>query len=245
MDQPNLDEDSSLKMPQDEPDSVQIDYSTLNQPEPMGSRPTGPRPPTGQATRSTPSMSAPTSMPAPSAPTASKGDFTPSRPIVPFLLMFFLAIILVAAVLVFFSWKGWIKVGQNFWHKSSPSPTGTPTVSPSPEASPKTVTNVNDQIRKSDLENIQQALKRYWVDKGKYPVTLAAVKTSDTESVLAKALIPDYLEKLPDDPLAPKYYYAYKSDGDTFELTCILEDTSDPAGAKVGDYYLYKITNIK
>lgn len=242
MDQPNPDEDGSLKMPPAEP---KIDYSSLNQPEPMGSRSTGPRPQVGQASRSTPAVSAPTSRPAPSAPTASGPDFTPSRPIVPFLLMFFLAIILVAAVLVFFSWKGWIKVGQNFWHKSSPSPTGTPTVSPSPEASPETVTNVNDQIRKSDLENIQQALKRYLVDKGKYPITGTAVKTSDTESVLAKALVPDYLEKLPDDPLAPKYYYAYKSDGDTLELTCILEDTSDPAGTKIGSLYIYKITNTK
>lgn len=231
MDQSNPDEKpGSLKMPQEE--EQRIDYSILNQPEPMGG--------SGGSTERPKSLPQKSSTPSHLEP--------PHRPIVPLLLMVFLALIVVAAVLVFFSWKGWIKIGQNFWQKTTPAPTASPTVttSPSIENSPEIIANVNDQARKSDLENIQQALKRYFVDKGSFPSTNGSlVKTSDSESILAKALVPTYLEKLPDDPLAPKDFYGYKSDGASYELTCILEDTSDPAGFKNGDLYLYKITNTK
>ena len=246
MDSEEKRDESSLKMPQGE--ETKIDYSALNPPEPMGgqSKPVS----TGAVkSPSVPPASPPPSGPLSPPPTPPPTNFEPPhRPIVPFLLMIFLSLIVVMAILVFFSWKGWIKIGQNFWHKSTPTPTASPTSSisltPSNAASPEIIANVNDQIRKKDLENLQDALKLYFVEKGNYPSTDSVlIKTSDSNSVLAQALVLKYLEKLPDDPLAPSDFYGYKSDGTSFELTCVLEDTSDPDGARSGNLYLYKITN--
>src|SRR3989344_1034620 len=152
--------ESSSKTAEEE---QRIDYSALNQPEPMG----GSQRPTSFPGSLPPQPKTTTPMSPPSADLEP-----PHRPIVPFLLMIFLALIVVAAFLVFFSWKGWIKIGQNFWQKT-PAPTASPTLTISPsvstENSPEIIANINDQARKSDLENIQMALKRYFVDKGKYP----------------------------------------------------------------------------
>jgi len=100
----------------------------------------------------------------------------------------------------------------------------------------KTVaTNKPDTQRKTDLKLIKTALNNYQSDYSVYPQSTALIKTSDTNSVLAKALVPKYIEKLPVDPQTPKYYYGYKSDGTTFELSAVLENKDDPEGQKIGD----------
>lgn len=237
---------SPLKMP---PGETRIDYSALNQPEPM---------------RSTSAFNAKNANHAhqnrkPTVSAQGTPNFKNPKPIVPLLLMVFLALAIVVAIFLFFSWKGWLKIAflDKLLGKTSPSPTiVSPALTPSqssqietspslsPARSPEVTTNINDQTRKTDLETIQKALVNYFANNGSYPKTEGAVvKTSDKESPLAQALVPTYLTVLPDDPLAPQYYYGYQSDGANFELTCILEDTSDPAGTKINNYYLYKLTN--
>lgn len=101
-----------------------------------------------------------------------------------------------------------------------------------------------DQIRKADLQAIAQALEQYYQDNNQYPVSTTIDRTNDLSGRLNKALVPKYLDKLPIDPLDPGKYYGYKSPtGQEFELTAILEVTSDPEGELDNDLYLYKLTN--
>jgi len=250
---------SSLKMPGKSPET-QIDYTALTPPEPMGGNTqnpnlrsmikTNPSPPPPILEPPSNQISSPVSTtPAPPPP---PGPITETmepvgRPIGSILLMFFIALLLVLGVLVFFSWKGWINLGglQKYWGgKTTPSPSPTSSLSSSPTTTPSSevVTNANDRTRKADLAKIKDGLEKYFVAENKFPATSAAIKTSDSSNILEQTLVPKYLDKLPLDPLTPKYYYSYQSDGQTFQLTCVLEDKTDPEGTSVGQYYIYKLT---
>ncbi len=257
-------DDDNLEKPLKMPESGGVDYSNLSQPEPMGGRNaqvTGPtyfaRPPR-QSVSPKPSAN----QPPPAGPSGRRlqpiEDQEPRNPLVSLILMIFLSLILVLGILVFISWKGWISLGglEKLWgggEKALPTPTAaisvepSLTVSESPTAntSPVVTTNVNDQTRKADLAKIKEALVKYFADNNQFPLATTGVKTSDPASILALALVPKYLDKLPDDPLAPQYYYSYKSDGQSFELTCVLEDKTDPEGVNVGQFYIYKLTGSK
>ncbi|MEK7142656.1 MAG: type II secretion system protein GspG [Patescibacteria group bacterium] len=242
MDQPNQNpqnqnqgQDKPLTMPPGEA-AGGIGGSNLRPPEPMGG---------------TPSSIYPTPV-APAPPTITpQMEPPPKKGLGSVVLIILLIIILILGVLVFISWKGWISLGglEKLWGGGQPtaSPTLTPgletTESPTVTTSPEITTNVNDQIRKSNLLTIKSALKKYYIDNSTYPESLNISKTSDINGSLAKNLIPSYLEELPDDPLSPQYWYGYKSDGLTFELTAVLEDKSDPEGIMSGSNFLYKITD--
>jgi len=235
----------SLKMPGED---KRLDYSQLNEPEPIGGRSAY-----GQQSRPAPMPPNPTGVPPatpnqPSGPLPEEGG--PRSPWATIMLMFILLVILILGVLIFISWKGWISLGgiEKLWGggKTSPSPTisASPIASPSPETSPQITTNINDQTRKSDLSSIKTSLELYYADNNKFPESPTIIKTSDTGSVLAQALVPKYLNKLPDDPLTPRFYYGYESDGQTFELTCVLEDKTDLEGTLIGQYYIYTLEGI-
>lgn len=171
-----------------------------------------------------------------------------------YVIMIFLILVLAGGGILFSAWKGWISLGGLFESKdegkvvatSSPqiSPAISPQMSASPTSSPQITSNVNDETRKKDLANISKALKNYFLAKSKYPLAPETIKTSDKTSVLAVELAPTYIESLPQDPLSPDFYYGYKSDGQSFELTAVLEDKSDPSGVLTGKYNIYKITNL-
>jgi flagellar basal body-associated protein FliL len=240
-------------MPEDE--GSRIDYSELSPPEPMGGR--------GAYRQVSPASAPPAAVPTPAPETPPNQppnqplespleEEGPKSPFASIILMFVLIAILILGVLVFISWKGWISLGglEKLWGggKTSPTPTSqvsptlSPNASPSSETSPLITTNVNDQTRKSDLSSIKTSLELYFADNNKFPESQTIIKTSDSSSVLAQSLVPKYLNKLPDDPLAPDFYYGYKSDGKSFELTCVLEDKTDPEGTLTGQYYIYKLT---
>lgn len=211
-------------------------------PEPMGGKPS---PEYIVKTNSAPTGSAPGG-----APIAKPSKMS-------YIFIIILVVILIIGILMFGVWKGWFSLGGFGGAKTSPSPSSTsspvispmissaisPTGSPSAVTSPSTVSNVNDVTRKNDLASLKNALKKYYAEKTSYPVANTSIKTSDKTSVLYQALAPAYLESLPDDPMTPQNYYGYKSDGINFELTAVLEDKSDPAGAQVGSYYIYKVTD--
>lgn len=174
----------------------------------------------------------------------------PKKPVFSYLVIIFLLIFLFVGAFFFARWKGWILKNSS----PSPTPTVSPKISPAissvlPIASPtassssETTVNVNDETRKKDLANIKDALKKYYAVKAEYPASTSQIKTSDQTNVLAQAVVPTYLQILPDDPLAPKSYYGYKSDGQTFELTAALEDKSDSSGTLMGTLNIYKITD--
>jgi hypothetical protein len=246
--------------------SNQFDYSGLTAPESMGGKsdpPSGnpappPPPPPAPATPSpvSPSGSIPEAVPPASANKpddslvfpqgANAGGSNPNdRPHVSsggsWLYIILLTILLALAIVVFLSWKGLINLGgvEKLWGGVSATPTPSASVAPSSVPSPGT----NDATRKGDLARIQLALKNYYADNAKYPESAVVVKTSDPQSVLALALVTTYIPALPDDPLAPKYYYGYKSDGRSFTLTCVLEDQTDASGVISGNLNIYTVTN--
>jgi len=157
------------------------------------------------------------------------------------ILIVVLLIVLILGGLVFASWEGWISLGgiEKLWKKEK---TTTATTTPATTTTTKSKTNANDTQRKTDLANLKAALKQYYQANQAYPIAAIVEKTSDTDCVL-KVLVPTYIAKLPVDPLSPTKYYGYKSDGKTYELTAVLEDTTDPAGIKTGSLYLYKVTD--
>jgi hypothetical protein len=148
------------------------------------------------------------------------------------ILIIVLVIILLLGGVFFADWSGWIswKPLDKLLGKTS-----------TPVTTPTTTAVTNDDTRKADLANIKDALKKYYQANQKYPIATASDKTSEATSAL-NVLRPDYLTALPVDPVATRYY-GYTSDGKTFTLTAVLDDTSDPSGIKAGNYYLYKVTD--
>lgn len=53
------------------------------------------------------------------------------------------------------------------------------------------------------------------------------------------------MAELPKDPQEPTYYYGYRSDGQTYELTSILENGNDPEAISISGFFIYKITSPK
>ncbi len=119
----------------------------------------------------------------------------------------------------------------------------TPTSTTSESTLTASVTPVNisnDQVRKQDLKTIQQALLNLYAAENKYPVSNETIFLSGTTNVVAKALT-NNLATIPVDP-DPQKNYGYKSDGKTFTLTAVLDDTSDPDGVLENGLYLMKVT---
>src|SRR3990167_679345 len=163
MDQPsqNQGQNKPLAMPPGEAAGGQ-EGSNLRPPEPIGGSPSGIYP--------TPTPPAPTTINPQMEPAPKKGLGS-------IVLIIILIIILILGVLVFISWKGWISLGglEKIWGGGQPTPSSilTPeietTISPAVTTSPEITTNVNDQIRKSNLLTIKSALKKYYIDNSNYP----------------------------------------------------------------------------
>ncbi|MEK7497940.1 MAG: prepilin-type N-terminal cleavage/methylation domain-containing protein [Patescibacteria group bacterium] len=92
-----------------------------------------------------------------------------------------------------------------------------------------------DAARKSDLKNMQTALRLYYNDYGKYPMSTGAFEISGcgvqgTDTCLwglpFEAASQTYMNKLPADPLNVPYRYT-RIDADTYTLDACLENKSD------------------
>ncbi|MBU0706825.1 DUF916 domain-containing protein [Patescibacteria group bacterium] len=105
----------------------------------------------------------------------------------------------------------------------------------------------SDQERKDDLIEIQGALERYYEAEGRYPIAEDRSKTTDEESIYAELLENGHLEEIPLDPKHPDYYYGYESndDGESYDLTCVLEDKSDSEGIRIDDFIFYRVSSAE
>ncbi len=95
-----------------------------------------------------------------------------------------------------------------------------------------------DAQRKSDLRNIQTALRLYYNDYDKYPANMASniagCGVSGTNICIwgdpFESSIQTYMSTLPNDPL-PNAWYSYQQiDADDYTLTACLENPSDEKG---------------
>lgn len=84
--------------------------------------------------------------------------------------------------------------------------------------------NARDKTRQTDLQKIVTAAESYKSQNGSYPVTTRIEKTNE-EGALKQALVPDFIQSLPKDPLDPTYWYGYNSDGFSLQITAIVESS--------------------
>ena len=115
---------------------------------------------------------------------------------------------------------------------------GANTTDGQPTTADLTTSESRDTKRKSDLANIAKALDSYQTNTGQYPIS-ANEKISSNAGTLYKSLVPNYITLLPLDPLDPTYYYGYDSDGRSYTLSAVLEDTNDSDGRKIGNKNIY------
>ncbi len=91
---------------------------------------------------------------------------------------------------------------------------------------------VTDQLRQKDLIALKYNLKAYYTVKGSYPSTSGEKVKLDKSStdVFYAAMKTFYGGSFNHriDPESPTYYYAYTSNGTTFELTCYLVGATKP-----------------
>lgn len=81
-----------------------------------------------------------------------------------------------------------------------------------------------DAQRKSDLRNIQTALRLYYNDVGGYPTNAQLPAWGEEFSRTGTV----YMNTLPKDPLSSQSYrYTYYIDGDNYTLDSCLENKSD------------------
>jgi len=174
---------------------------------------------------------------------AAPGQVQPPKPggskVLPILLIILILIIGGVALAYFMNWIS-LPFLDNLLGREQPTEEIAPLeeeaeVSPYPE----------DDQRKNDLAQIKSALEKYFEDNQKYPVARKLENSSESTSVVYKALVPNYLETMPTDPLSPSKYYGYQSaDGTSFELSAVLDNPDDAEGVKRGDLNLYILTNV-
>ncbi len=104
-------------------------------------------------------------------------------------------------------------------------------------------TGSRDDQRKADLATIAKALEEYHNAYVSYPAVSKVEKISATSGILFTSLVPTFISALPIDPKDPTYYYGYESDGSSFTLSAVLEDTTDSEGKTVGGKRLYFLKN--
>jgi len=88
-----------------------------------------------------------------------------------------------------------------------------------------------DAERKSDLKNIQTALRLYYNDNGSYP-TASYIDSRWGGVWSAGSTV--YMSTLPQDPLTSQTYkYVLGADTDSYTLSACLENASDASGKNI------------
>ena len=88
-----------------------------------------------------------------------------------------------------------------------------------------------DVQRKSDLRNIQTALRLYYNDAGGYPAT-ASLPAWGSQWIVGTTV---YMNILPSDPLASQSYRYTQTDSETYTIESCLENKSDDKGVATTD----------
>lgn len=149
----------------------------------------------------------------------------------------------VIGIVLIFTIGGYL-VWQNITPKSTPiGVSGSGTFKKENE---EKIRNEHDNQRILDILALSRALENYFSNNGRYPVSDGLEKISDDDSNSFKALqVSGYLKQSYKDPLSPKYYYGYKSDGKTYELTAVFENKKNAMCNLEGNLCIYRIRNAR
>lgn len=90
------------------------------------------------------------------------------------------------------------------------------------------IDRAEDVKRKLNLADLRMALEAYNSVNGNYPKTNGMVKLNDESTSVYKILVRYASAGNLKDPKDPEYFYLYKSDGNSFELSARLENNKDP-----------------
>lgn len=103
----------------------------------------------------------------------------------------------------------------------------------------------HDQKRKQDLSELANSLENYYADQGFFPVS--QIESTESENSVLRKELKNYLDNLPRDPLAPRFFYVYKGNENQYELTAFLENKKDPEGEKSvdGKFWVYRVNAEK
>jgi general secretion pathway protein G len=112
-----------------------------------------------------------------------------------------------------------------------------------------------DSERKSDMRNIQTALRLYYNDKGRYPASDSSKNILGCGSAGTSVCTwgeewsvgsTTYMKNIPEDPLPDQgYSYTLGSDSDSYSLFACLENSSDTSGianANCSSGFMFQIT---
>lgn len=106
----------------------------------------------------------------------------------------------------------------------------------------KKIDRADDAKRKANLADIRLSLEFYFSENGSYPASIDAVKLSDPNTVAHKDLIKYTNSANLKDPKDPEFFYLYRSDGKSFEISARLENEKDPECAITdGGICIYKV----
>lgn len=107
-----------------------------------------------------------------------------------------------------------------------PAATSTATAMPTPTVEPGPAAQMRDTTRKRDLQEIEDALERYYRKKKEYPSTSGNVQTACKYSDIdALCKLKDFLDPIPTDPVGDpgENGYWYASDGKTYMVIAAME----------------------
>lgn len=126
---------------------------------------------------------------------------------------------------------------------ASASPSGTsalvPTASPSPLVSTAPITP--DEQRKADIGAIASALDQYYAANSSVPLAAQGWYVPSSQASTLSTSIASYLPTFPQDPSSTQSYMYASRDGQTYTVSALLENSSDPEGTTYSGRVYYII----
>ena len=116
------------------------------------------------------------------------------------------------------------------------------TIPPLPVSPAPAEAIVRDTQRKKDLADLQTALEGYKSKQGSYPKANGIEQTRSSQTLLS-SLVATYITSLPIDPTKDIYWYEYSSNGSTYLLRSVAENSLDATAKKGAQFSYFELTN--
>ena len=114
--------------------------------------------------------------------------------------------------------------------RTAPKARDIPLPSPTPTATPDVTQSARrDDQRRHDLDILAQALQRYYVRHGTYPIASGIQSFCTYASLDAACSVSEVLDPLPHDPTNGQTYYYLSSDGHSFYVFAQMERPAGPS----------------